>query len=861
MTIAPSIKTATFLPYMRDVATCEQTLQELNLMWRLIDASAKMNCPFEAKTILSSLAAARSGFSALETALISTLVQEKVANVQRAIGTKAQYVIDIIVRNLFERTADVGFLATDRALCRYVAGLQDDRATICRRLRDYRDKYTVYDDILLLDLQGKILARIDPMAPQEACADALVAQTIASISYVETFRATDLQPGRQRSLVYSQRMHHPDTGAVVGVLCLCFGFDQEMASIFASHRDTDNHSIMLLLDERDQVIASSEPRWIDAGTTVPSNRAAQPMMLPFCGRYYLVRTFRSPGYQGYPGPAGWQGQVMIPVDIAFNGTGADALANLAPEIGAGLLSHASSFCSSLDEIMKANSAAAGTIQRIVWNGHLLTSGQSGELQKLKSILDQISETGNRSNALFAQSIHDLFHTVLSSGMRDAQFTSHLLVDLLDRNLYERSDDCRWWALTTELRAALSLPVRDAATMDGVNKVLTYINGLYTVYTRIFLYDRDGVILATTGGSTAGASVLLGDHVDASCLASVLRLADGQQYHVSAFAPTELYDGAPTYVYHAALRDIADDRKIVGGIGIVFDSAPELLNMLKAGLGERRNMSAFFVDRNGAVLCGTDPAYPVGSRLALDSDLLKLANGDSVSRITVHNDQYAIVGCSVSSGYREFKVTDSYRDDVIAVVFESLGAVVEQGTTAASRNVIVQAEPLLETGHDYATFFSGKNLLAIEAVCVRQALPFSEMLPASMGSGRERIGLINLERGAGKSEFIWVFDLARLMAESPLPASAASQVLVVEYDGHTIGLLIDELHAVPRFGPLQITQMPFTSMGSSVLVTQVIKANRATLLIQLLDLNRVFRLLLDEDSLIPLEQPARPLSAA
>lgn len=93
--------------------------------------------------------------------------------------------------------------------------------------------------------------------------------------------------------------------------------------------------------------------------------------------------------------------------------------------------------------MKANSTAAGPIQRIVWNGHLLTSGQSGELQKLKSILDQISETGGRSNAPFAQSINDLFQTVLSSGMRDAQCTSHLLVDLLDRNLYERSDDCRW----------------------------------------------------------------------------------------------------------------------------------------------------------------------------------------------------------------------------------------------------------------------------------------------------------------------------------------------------------------------------------------------------------------------------------
>ena len=53
--------TETFLPYMRDVARCEQSLQELNLMWRIIEASAKMNCPSEAKSILPTMAATRSG--------------------------------------------------------------------------------------------------------------------------------------------------------------------------------------------------------------------------------------------------------------------------------------------------------------------------------------------------------------------------------------------------------------------------------------------------------------------------------------------------------------------------------------------------------------------------------------------------------------------------------------------------------------------------------------------------------------------------------------------------------------------------------------------------------------------------------
>ena len=114
-----------FLPYMRDVIRCEQSLHELNLMWRIIESSAKMNCPVEAKSILPTMAATRAGFNRLEKDLVLSLVQEKVSTVLNEIGTKAQYVIDILVRNLFERTADVGFLATDKELCSFVAGLSE----------------------------------------------------------------------------------------------------------------------------------------------------------------------------------------------------------------------------------------------------------------------------------------------------------------------------------------------------------------------------------------------------------------------------------------------------------------------------------------------------------------------------------------------------------------------------------------------------------------------------------------------------------------------------------------------------------------------------------------------------------------
>lgn len=840
----------TFLPYMRDVVRCEQSLRELNLMWRMIEASAKMNCPVEAKTILPTMAATRAGFNRLEHELVHSLVGEKVGNVLAEIATKAQYVIDIVVRNLYERTADVGFLATDRELCAFVAGMHDNTDAIRYRLRAYRSKYTVYDEILLLDTAGNVLVQIDEASPIEGSTDPLIGETLAADGYVETFRATDLRPLKKQALVYSRRMLHPDTGAPVGVLCLCFHFEEEMAGIFRSHRDADERANMLLLDGDNRVIASADELWIPVGAAVPVNRSDEPRLLVHGGREYLVRTLAAAGYQGYMGPPGWQGQVMIPVDVAFHGGASNALnalSTLDPALAEGLLSHARSFCPPLFEIM----TAADTIRRVVWNGQVMTAGQRGELQKLKTILDQISETGMRSNELFSQSIRDLYETVLASSLRDAEFVSHLLVDLLDRNLYERSDDCRWWALTPELRTALAAEERDLETIAGLTAILDYINRLYTVYTRIFVYDRAGRIIASTHEMENGVSVV-GTAVDGATLSNVLALRSEQDYYVSPFENTPLYGGRPTYIYHAAIRDPHNDSLVVGGIGIVFDAQPEFDAMLRGALADKKNMTALFIDRRGSVIASTDPARPAGMRLDADHDadsgvdrkLLALANGSSASRILVHDGHYAIMGCTVSDGYREFKVSDGYREDVIALVYDSFGEVRERSGAVRREDAVIESDVTATGAIEYATFYIDGMLFAMPAAQVMEALPASEVSPVSMGGRAERVGVLALQRHGESRHFVWVFDLRHLMRGAPAQIEDGSQVIVVRHDGQDIGLLVDELHGVPEFRPSQIIPTPFAAAADGLLVKQVIRANEGRLLVQALDVAQLFACLKD-----------------
>ena len=830
-----------FLPYMQDVVKRQAALHELHQTWRLIEASAKMNCPLEARLLLPAVLATRTGLVQLERDLVANMVSEKVRQVMREAATRAQYALDLLVRNLFERTADVGFLAADLDLCRFLArlaaGEAPDREAARRRLVAYRDKYTVYDDIVLLAPDGAVLLRADAGATLEASCDPLVAATLAAPGYVETFRASDLRPGAPHALLYSQAMRDPDSGAVLGVLCLSFSFEHELDAIFKAYGGADRRANMLLLDAGDRVVKSLDPLWIAPGVQVPVNLEGGIAPHLFAGREYLIVTSVSQGYQGYPGPPGWKTQVMVPLELAFRGAHPDAAAQLAPRMLQGLLSHAHTFSPALHALMSSVLGATQAIKRIVWNGKVTSSGTDSGNGRLDPVLDQIAETGERSDAAFSQSIQGLYQTVLASSLQEAGATAQLLVDMLDRSLYERANDCRWWALAGQLRQALA-DGDNPLQAEAIGALLRHINSLYTVYSRLFVNDGSGRIVAATGSQDE-----VGSHIAGDTLGAVCGLRSEMDHYAEPFGPSALYDGRPTFIYHAAIRHPEREASVVGGIGIVFDSAVELRNMLDGGVAGRADMQAFLVSPDGRVLCGTDPDTPSGTHLALDRSLLDAAarNG-AARRIVEHAGHYCVAACARAGGYREFRAGASREEPVLSVLLQSFGPVREEAALAA----LAGAERVRsghEHGRDYALFQVAGALMALDAGTVVEALPFARV-KRTPPNDSARIGMLDVDAGlaqhlgqAGRPGFVWVFDLARLVSSRAHAPRADGQVILVRHGATTVGLLVDDVHSVQRFDPAASTPIGLAGDGAA-LAASLITANAGELLIQELSAPRI-----------------------
>ncbi|EJN10121.1 chemotaxis signal transduction protein [Herbaspirillum sp. YR522] len=802
-----TFRTAEFLPYMPTVALCERSLRELNFAWRLIESTAKMVCPAEAKTILPTMKVTREGFNTLEQRLIANLVEQNVAKTVREIDFKAKVIIDIVVRNLFERTADVGFLAMDDAIRSFILAHRhgepdDDRLDdMVARLRAYREKYTVYDEILILDTQGRVLANLDRHNDVSQSFDPLVAQTLKANGYIETFALSDLRQGTERALIYSHKIVDPATGEAIGVLCLCFPIAVEMKDVFSGLQKPGDLSVMLMLDRDGRVIASSDPEHIAAGRTVPLALDGQYQVVAHGGRQYLARSCAAHDYQGYGGP-GWYGHVMVPCEMAFRQQGPDLLAQHDSATQLGVMAHAKSFCPPLHDVTLMADAINHSLRRVVWNGKIMSSGEDRDLLRLKSILHEISQTGDETNAIFRDSIQDLYGTVLSATLQDMQFISRLMIDIMDRSLYERANDCRWWALTPDIRRITANGARSESERQHMASILDAINALYTVYARLVVFDTHGVILAASD-PRGEALDLSGVRMDEQLLRKTLQLSEAQQYCVSPFEPSPLYDGRATYVYCAAIFDPQRPGQVVGGIGVVFDAQTEFGNMLSASLPEHDQAFAAYVDRAGSVISSTHPDYPVGSVLRLGPQAMQAPNGSGSATIHVHDRQYMVAGSTASFGYREYKNSDGYANDVIAMVLVPIGAQAGPGAVPGGQPVPVVSAAHAGNAREFATVTVDGNVFALPAGNVVESIETGRMLTASTLKPVIAGALDYQDSSGSKSAFVPVIDMRTLLHPDARRPRSANEIVVVRHGRHTLGLLVDDLHDVLEFGAAQI----------------------------------------------------------
>ncbi|HEU5046639.1 MAG TPA: methyl-accepting chemotaxis protein [Rickettsiales bacterium] len=146
--------------------------------------------------------------------------------------------------------------------------------------------------------------------------------------------------------------------------------------------------------------------------------------------------------------------------------------------------------------------------------------------------------------------------------------SQTLVQLIVRNLYERTADVRWWATDDALFRCLE-SMEQAAVTYAISR-LELINRFYSVYLNLVLVDPSGKVIACSQPSRF-QRIMGADLSTVSWFRKGLSTTSGDQYVVDDIYFDPLHENKMVAVYATAVRSGGRvDGKPVGVLGVYFD---------------------------------------------------------------------------------------------------------------------------------------------------------------------------------------------------------------------------------------------------------------------------------------------------
>lgn len=191
------------------------------------------------------------------------------------------------------------------------------------------------------------------------------------------------------------------------------------------------------------------------------------------------------------------------------------------------------------------------------------------------------------------------------------------IDIVDRNLYERSCDVRWWA--TEEALVRALTHRTPQNIRHASRRLGVILDSYTVYLDLVLCDLDGFVVAN-GRPERWASAGLA-MADSPWFIEARKTASGTEFGFEGVHSSPLVAQQPVLVYSCVVRKGGEANGTpVGVLGIVFQweaLGPVVVDRAAETLGSEtdRAVTVALTYPNGTVIAASDRSL-TGTRLSL-----------------------------------------------------------------------------------------------------------------------------------------------------------------------------------------------------------------------------------------------------
>jgi hypothetical protein len=229
-----------------------------------------------------------------------------------------------------------------------------------------------------------------------------------------------------------------------------------------------------------------------------------------------------------------------------------------------------------------------------------------EMQELSNTTGQVTQnlsTGAKSAINELERISEALATNVR-GLRLSDLAS-VNIDLIDRCLYERSCDVRWWATDSSLVNALTNGT--PAACEYASQRLGVILDAYTVYLDLVLCDCRGNVVANGRPNQFDSR---GKNVESSpWFRAAIDTASGNEFGFQTAHHSSLVKNNRALVYSCSVRESGDATgKIIGVLGIVFNwdgLAQIIVHNTPLSSEEKDSTRVVIVDDDGLLLADSN----------------------------------------------------------------------------------------------------------------------------------------------------------------------------------------------------------------------------------------------------------------
>ncbi len=530
--------------------------------------------------------------------------------------------IRIVDRCLFERAADIRWWATDEILVQSL--MQNDSfSEASQRLENILDAYSVYYDLLLCDTSGDCVASANPkydlskvnFKHKSWFNEALETKNGSEYSFQTVHYSPTIQ---DHTVTYSCKVHEdadPEK-PVIGVLASVFKwreFAQRIVNETKLTEDEKGKTRVLICDDQGNILADTKEKILKENFSFVGRAELFEKNIGFISQVrnkhvQLISHALSPGFEGYRSTE-WHSLIILDTGIKSSNTKSDK-----EDITDDSLDSITGLVVNLDD---ETQKAIGEINKINDQTQILSlnaaieAARVGEAGRGFGVISGFMGDISRETAIVTDSMYtntqekikklNEFIMVNSKAIRGERLSDLSLtnIDLVDRALYERTADVRWWATEHGLYSALM--TNTAENIDFLSKRLETILQFYTVYEDIVVYDVKGNLI-----SNAIETKILEDNVaDKRWFANVKSTANGKSYGFDVVQINQNGKNEQHLVFSCKIhKDGNTSQDDIGVLAILFKwkhFATTIFKETPLTESERKHSSLFITSAHGTVL--------------------------------------------------------------------------------------------------------------------------------------------------------------------------------------------------------------------------------------------------------------------